>query len=86
MLAVVFGVIAGILTSIRLLPQLYQSLKHRKTRDISIWFLIILFFQAFFLILYGLTKPDDLIVYMNVLPLVCIVVLLYLKIKSKQLM
>ena len=83
MLSTLFGIIAGILTSIRLIPQLYRSLKIKETRDISMAFLVILFFQALFLILYGFTKPDDLIVYMNTLPLICSVILIHLKLKYK---
>jgi MtN3 and saliva related transmembrane protein len=83
MLDIIFGVIAGILTSIRLIPQVYRSIKIKETRDISSWFLIILLFQALFLILYGITKPDNLIVYMNILPLMCSIVLIYLKLKYK---
>ena len=74
------GIIAGILTSIRLLPQVYRSLRIKETRDISVWFLIILFFQALFLIFYGISKPDNLIVYMNILPLLCSIILLILKV------
>ena len=83
MLETIFGGIAGILTSIRLIPQVYRSLKIKETRDISLWFLIILFFQALFLILYGITKPDILIAYMNIAPLICSVILLYLKRKYR---
>jgi len=74
------GIIAGILTSIRLVPQVYRSIKIKETRDISLWFLIILFFQALFLIFYGISKPDHLIIYMNILPLLCSIILLYLKV------
>ena len=77
------GIVAGILTSIRLVPQVYRSLTIRETRDLSMWFLVILFLQSVFLILYGITRPDNLIVYMNVLPLICSVILVYLKAKYK---
>lgn len=80
MLETIFGIIAGILTSIRLIPQAYRSLKIKETRDLSFSFLIILFFQAIFLILYGITKPDFLIVYMNILPLLCSIILIFLKV------
>ena len=83
MLETIFGITAGILTSIRLIPQVYRSFKIKETRDISFWFLIILFLQALFLILYGATKPDALIVYMNIIPLICSVILIYLKLKYK---
>lgn len=81
--AELFGAIAGILTSTRLLPQLYVSWKTKETRCLSFSFLVILFFQALFLVFYGLTKPDSLIVYMNIAPLVCSLALLWLKIKYK---
>lgn len=78
-----FGVIAGILTSVRLFPQFYKSWKSKKMQCLSFSFLIILFFQALFLILYGLARPDDLIVLMNVPPLVCSMGLLWLKLIYK---
>lgn len=81
LLSTALGIIAGILTSIRLLPQVYRSFKIKETTDLSSWFLIILFFQALFLIAYGFTKPDDLIIYMNLLPFLCSVILLFLKYK-----
>lgn len=83
MLATIFGAIAGILTSIRLIPQIYKSLNTRKTRDLSFAFLIIVFFQALFLILYGIFKPEKFIFYMNILPFICSIILIYLKLKYK---
>jgi len=79
MLADFFGTIAGILTSIRLIPQVYKSLRTKHTRDLSTAFLVIILFQALFLILYGITKPDILILCGNVIPLICSIVLIYLK-------
>ncbi|MFA5022244.1 MAG: SemiSWEET family transporter [Patescibacteria group bacterium] len=83
MLATIFGIIAGVLTLIRLIPQTYRSLKIKETKDLSLWFVIILFFQALFLIFYGLAKPNAMIVYMNALPLLLSVILIYLKLKYK---
>ena len=79
MLETIFGISAGILTSIRLLPQVYKSVKIKETRDISPLLLIFLFFQAILLLCYGITKPDMFIFYMNISPLICSVVLLYIK-------
>jgi uncharacterized protein with PQ loop repeat len=79
MLETIFGVAAGVLTSIRLFPQLYKTIKIKKTDDLSLWFLILLFFQALLLIGYGLTKPDMYIVFMNIVPLICSCILLELK-------
>lgn len=81
MLETIFGIIAGILTSVRLMPQVHRSLKIKETQDISFWFLIILLFQSIFLILYGLVKPDSFIAYMNIPPLICSVILIRLKLK-----
>lgn len=79
MLETIFGISAGFITSIRLIPQVYMSLKIKETRDISFLLLIFLFFQAILLICYGITKPDMFIFYMNISPLICSIVLLQLK-------
>jgi MtN3 and saliva related transmembrane protein len=80
-MAEIFGVIGGFLNTIRLLPQVYKSVRTKKTADLSGYFILILFLQSIFLILYGLTKPDILIVYMNIVPLLCATILIFLKIK-----
>lgn len=79
-----FGIIGGILTTIRLIPQTAKSLKTRKTEDLSSAFVVILFFQVLFMILYGIFKPDYLIIYMNLIPLICSIVLWVLKVKNKR--
>lgn len=80
-LATVFGTIASILTSIRFIPQAYKSFTTRKTRDLSLIFLYFVAAQSLFLILYGITKPDYFVLYMNILPLLCVLFLVYLKLK-----
>ncbi len=80
MLANIFGTIAGILTSIRLIPQVYKSIKTKHTRDLSTAFLVIIFLQAGFLILYGITKPDMLILWGNIVAFICTIILIILKI------
>lgn len=74
-----FGVLGGILNTIRLLPQVHKSWSTKKTHDLSGYFVGILFFQSVCLILYGFTKPDNIILYTNIVPLVCAVVLAVLK-------
>lgn len=78
-LADVLGLTSGILTSIRFLPQVHKTLKMRETRDISVWFLIIVAAQAILLMFYGYVKPDRWILYMNVVPGICSFILLYFK-------
>lgn len=80
-LATVFGVIAGIFTSVRFLPQAYRSLTTKKTTDLSLTFLYFVSAQSIFLILYGITKPEYYVLYMNILPLASALFLVYLKFK-----
>jgi MtN3 and saliva related transmembrane protein len=79
LLETVFGVAAGIVTSVRLFPQVYKTVKMKKADDISFWFLILLVSQTLLLMGYGLTKADVYIVFMNIVPLICSCVLLNLK-------
>lgn len=81
--AQIFGIIAGILTSIRFIPQLIKTIRIKETRDLSLWFLIIVFFQALFLILYGLEVSDNYIINMNILPFICSIGLLFYKFRYK---
>jgi uncharacterized protein with PQ loop repeat len=76
-----FGILAGVLNTIRLAPQVYKSWTTKKTEDLSGYFLLILFLQSVCLISYGLLKPDNYIIYMNISPLLCSVILAKLKLK-----
>jgi MtN3 and saliva related transmembrane protein len=81
--ATLYGTLASVFTSIRFIPQVYKSLTTRKTRDLSLIFLYFVSAQSLFLILYGITRPDNFVLYMNLLPLVCSLLLIYLKWKYK---
>jgi MtN3 and saliva related transmembrane protein len=76
-----FGIMASILTSIRFIPQAFKSFRTKHTRDISVVFLYFVSAQSIFLMLYGATKPDLFVLYMNILPLISSLFLLYLKFK-----
>ncbi len=80
-LATLFGTIASIFTSIRFIPQVFRSFITKKTTDLSLTFLYFVSAQSLFLILYGATKPDSFVLYMNVLPLASALYLVYLKLK-----
>jgi MtN3 and saliva related transmembrane protein len=77
------GITAGILNTIRLLPQVYKSWTTKMTRDLSGYFVAILFLQSVFIILYGFYKPDHIILWTNVSPLICSVILAKFKMKYK---
>lgn len=84
MITNILGITAGVLGSIRLIPQVYKSLRTKHTRDLSVVFIIIVLFQSLFLVLYGIAKPDVFILYGNFVPLICSVILLYLKWKYRK--
>ena len=75
------GITAGVLNTIRLIPQVYKSWTTKETADLSGYFLLILFLQSVCLISYGWLKPDYYIVYMNMSPLLCSLILAKLKVK-----
>jgi uncharacterized protein with PQ loop repeat len=77
----IFGVSASVFTSFRFIPQVHQSLTTRKTRDLSILFLIFVTLQSLLLILYGMVKPDYFVLFMNILPIICTSLLMYLKLR-----
>jgi MtN3 and saliva related transmembrane protein len=81
--AALFGVLAGIFSSIRFIPQVYRSYKTKHTKDLSLAFLCIVTAQSVFLILYGVARPDNYVLLMNVFPLVCAAFLIWLKLRYK---
>lgn len=83
MLENIFGVIAGVLTTIRFLPQVYHMVRIKETRSLSMWFLVVVLFQSIFLMLYGFTKPDLLILWMNLMPLLCSIILIGYKLRFR---
>ncbi len=82
-LSSLFGIIAGVFTSFRFIPQAYRSFTTKKTGDLSLTFLYFVSAQSLFLILYGITKPEYYVLYMNILPLISALFLVYLKLKYK---
>lgn len=77
------GITGGVLNTIRLMPQVWKSWKTKKTEDLSGYFVAILFLQSVFIILYGIYKPDHIILWTNVSPLICSVILARFKAKYK---
>jgi MtN3 and saliva related transmembrane protein len=81
--AALFGVLAGGFSSVRFIPQVYRSYKTKHTKDLSLAFLCIVTAQSVFLILYGVARPDNYVLLMNVFPLICAAFLILLKLKYK---
>lgn len=61
----VFGVIAGVLTGVSLLPQLIKILKEKKVENVSIWMLLILLAGLGLWVAYGILKDDLIIMITN---------------------
>jgi MtN3 and saliva related transmembrane protein len=54
----VIGIIAGIFTSVSLLPQLFKIIKEKKAKDLSYGMLIVLLIGLGCWIWYGLLRED----------------------------
>jgi MtN3 and saliva related transmembrane protein len=81
--AAIFGVIAGVFTSVRFIPQVYRSYKTKHTKDLSLTFLYFVSAQSVFLMLYGIARPDNYVLIMNIFPLLCAVFLIALKMRYR---
>jgi MtN3 and saliva related transmembrane protein len=60
------GLIAGICTSISLLPQLFKIIKEKRSENISLPYLVILLAGLCLWILYGVMKKDMPVIFTNV--------------------
>ena len=82
--AQIVGLIAGICTSISLLPQLIKLLKNKKAEDISLFYLIILFIGLGLWIWYGVLRDDIPIMVTNGFSLIINGIIIVLGIKYKR--
>lgn len=80
------GIVAGILTSISLLPQLFKMIREKKPGDISLLMFVILLIGLGFWIFYGIGKGDYPIIITNSFSLLTNIIILSLHIifKAKQ--
>jgi MtN3 and saliva related transmembrane protein len=80
------GIVAGVFTAVSLLPQLIKLIRDKKAEDISLFFLVILFFGLGLWIWYGVLKEDLPIIATNSFSLVisCAMIVLGLKYKNKK--
>jgi MtN3 and saliva related transmembrane protein len=80
----IVGLIAGICTSISLLPQLFKLLKHKKAEDISIFYLALLFVGLAMWIWYGILREDTPILVTNGFSLIINGIIIVLGVKYKK--
>lgn len=81
MTSTTIGLVAGTLTSIAAIPQLFKTLKTRNVRDISIWQPLLLSFGVALWMMYGVLINDLPLILANITPLVCNAVLTGMKIR-----
>lgn len=79
----ILGFIAGIFTSISLLPQLFKIIRDKKTEAISLWMLVILMIGLGLWATYGLLIEDLPILITNSFSLLVNIVIIILRIKYR---
>ncbi len=75
------GMVAGALTSVAAIPQVIKTMKTHHVRDISIWQPLLLALGVALWMVYGILISDMPLILANITPLICNVVLTYLKIR-----
>lgn len=74
------GLVAGTLTSIAAIPQVVKTLRTRHARDISIRQPLLLAFGVALWLVYGMLISDRPLILSNIIPLICNILLIGLKI------
>ncbi len=77
------GLIAALLILISQVPQVYKSFKSKQTKDLSSAMICLLISGTLLWLLYGLLKSDTIIIFANVIMLMLLSALLFLKLKYK---
>ena len=75
------GLVAGTLTSLASIPQVFKTLKTRHVRDISVWQPLLLAFGVALWMVYGILINDMPLILANITPLICNAVLTGMKIR-----
>jgi MtN3 and saliva related transmembrane protein len=73
------GLVAGFITSVAAIPQVVKTLRIRHTRDISIWQPMLLSAGVALWMVYGTLINDLPLILANIVPLICNIVLVGLK-------
>ena len=73
------GMVAGFITSVAAIPQVVKTLRIRHTRDISIWQPLLLSAGVALWMVYGMLINDLPLILANIVPLICNIMLVGLK-------
>ena len=77
------GLLAALLTTVAFLPQVIKTWKTKKTRDISFIMYVILITGVFLWLVYGFLIKDLPLILANLVTLVLVSFILFLKIKHR---
>jgi len=80
----IIGLIAGILTSSSLIPQIMKTLKTKDAQDISFKMLLVLLIGLCLWIYYGIINRDRPIIYTNILAASITILMIFLKYKYSR--
>lgn len=78
------GIIAGILTSISMVPQLIKMIKEKKAQDVSLLMLLVLLTGVCLWVWYGFLKNDIPIIASNCFSVLINLLTLYFRIRYKN--
>ncbi len=76
-----FGLLAGVCTTISFLPQVIKTIKIKETKDISLLMYIVLTTGIILWIIYGILRKDYPVIIANVITFVLSATVLFLKLK-----
>ncbi|MEJ7560623.1 MAG: SemiSWEET transporter [Pedobacter sp.] len=79
----ILGIVAGILTSSSIIPQIVTTLKKKKAGDVSLFMFIVMMSGNALWIYYGFSKSDIAIISTNFLSLALNIVMLILKFRFR---
>jgi MtN3 and saliva related transmembrane protein len=73
------GLLAGILTSCAVIPQIYRAFRTRQVRDISVWQPVLLVVGMSLWLLYGTMIGDVPLIAANIFSITCNLMLITMK-------
>jgi MtN3 and saliva related transmembrane protein len=80
----IVGIIAGLLTSISMLPQFFKLIKTKDSKNISIGMLIVLLAGVMGWVYYGILKKDLIIIVTNAFAVLINLLTLIFSIKHRE--
>lgn len=80
----IFGTVAGTISSITFLPQVIKIWKTKSAKDLSLWTLFFLALGVSLWLIYGILKADAPLIITNAIVLSMIFIMLYFKILFKD--